>query len=340
MVRCVAPCHFAARWGRADPQGSGLRARGPALLEGAYVWCAAVVSDNAPWGGWASIQLRGVSPLGRLPSPSPGRLPPWALASFGALPLEDAHGAQATLANRCEPGAKLRPPPLLYHRGWDGPRPIARMAGPSPYGPMGPFLPCVYGARVGRGRTFEVGIGTAQDMLVGPDGLEEQLFGVIVAPDTEVLDQWAEAFMDAAIAGSDPEGGWSPGRSVCVQWTRGGETYYYKADHTSNEYDVEVFLAQPWAKWPRRRELWSRYCQIMRVFTEKVISRYAAHAATLLYEPERAALSSTVSTFLYAEYAHYFYTRHWMSEWMDRCETERLPPPRHTHYALLPPLRG
>jgi hypothetical protein len=85
------------------------------------------------------------------------------------------------------------------------------------------LLPCCWGCRVVAGPTWDFG---------DQDGKEGNV-GTVKRPSKKVILAWIDEWADGG-----NESGWSPYKSVAVNWGKKGETYYYKlADH--GQYDVK-----------------------------------------------------------------------------------------------------
>ena len=86
-----------------------------------------------------------------------------------------------------------------------------------------PATPWMAGVSAFPGPTFYEG-GFDENVIDG-----QARIGKIVDPDASDLLEWVTNIVYCIGKGLDPDGGWSPTRSVVVEWTPGGDHYFYKA---------------------------------------------------------------------------------------------------------------
>ena len=103
------------------------------------------------------------------------------------------------------------------------------------YGSSRPCPPWAIGVRVWPGLTWEASGLAGQDVVRAPDGSVVRVLGITKAPDKTTLDTWSDYVIEACEHGLCPEGGWSPARSLWVEWGSQlfrpdqGPEFFYKA---------------------------------------------------------------------------------------------------------------
>ena len=103
------------------------------------------------------------------------------------------------------------------------------------YGTSQPCPPWAIGARVWPGLTWEDSNLMGQDVVRAPDGSVVRVLGITRAPDHVTLDMWSDYVINACDEGFSAEGGWSPARSLWVEWgsqlfrPAEGPSFFYKA---------------------------------------------------------------------------------------------------------------
>ena len=107
------------------------------------------------------------------------------------------------------------------------------------YGSSLPCPPWAIGVRVWPGHGGLAG----QDVVRTPDGSVVRVLGITKAPDEPTLDTWSDYVIEACEYGFLAEGGWSPARSLWVEWCselfRPGEgpSFFYKSGD-DGEFDL------------------------------------------------------------------------------------------------------
>ena len=103
------------------------------------------------------------------------------------------------------------------------------------YGSSRPCPPWAIGVRVWPGSTWEASGLAGQDVVRAPDGSAVRVLGITKAPDNTTLDTWSDYAIEACEHGFWAEGGWSPARSLWVEWgsqlfrPAQGPSFFYKA---------------------------------------------------------------------------------------------------------------
>ena len=111
------------------------------------------------------------------------------------------------------------------------------------YGTSQPCPPWAFGARVWPGLTWEDSNLMGQDVVRAPDGSVVRVLGITRAPDHVTLDMWSDYVIKACDEGFSAEGGWSPARSLWVEWGSElfgpgqGPSFFYKSGD-DGEFDL------------------------------------------------------------------------------------------------------
>ena len=111
------------------------------------------------------------------------------------------------------------------------------------YGTSQPCPPWAIGARVWPGLTWEDSDFMGQDVVRAPDGSVVRVLGITKAPDKTTLDTWSDYVIEACEHGFVAEGGWSPARSLWVEWGSElfrpgqGPSFFYKSGD-DGEFDL------------------------------------------------------------------------------------------------------
>ena len=113
------------------------------------------------------------------------------------------------------------------------------------YGSSRPCPPWAIGVRVWPGHGGLAG----QDVVRAPHGSVVRVLGITKAPDEPTLDTWSDYVIEACEHGFLAEGGWSPARSLWVEWgsqlfrPAQGPSFFYKAGD-KGEFDLNYAPAQ------------------------------------------------------------------------------------------------
>ena len=111
------------------------------------------------------------------------------------------------------------------------------------YGSSRPCPPWGIGVRVWPGPSWKASGLTGQDVVRAPDGSLVRLLGITKAPDKTTLETWSDYVIEACEFGLLPEGGWSPARSLWVEWGSElfrpgqGPSFFYKSGD-DGEFDL------------------------------------------------------------------------------------------------------
>ena len=117
------------------------------------------------------------------------------------------------------------------------------------YGSSRPCPPWAIGVRVWPGSTWEASGLAGQDVVRAPDGSAVRVLGMTKAPDKTTLDLWSDYVIEACEHGFLAEGGWSPARSLWVEWgsplfrPAQGPSFFYKAGD-EGKFDLNYAPAQ------------------------------------------------------------------------------------------------
>ena len=117
------------------------------------------------------------------------------------------------------------------------------------YGSSRPCPPWGIGVRVWPGVTWEASGLAGQDVVRAPDGSVVRVLGITKAPDKTTLDTWSDYDIMACQYGVLAEGGWSPARSLWVEWGSQlfrpdqGPEFFYKAGD-EGKFDLNYAPAQ------------------------------------------------------------------------------------------------
>ena len=111
------------------------------------------------------------------------------------------------------------------------------------YGSSRPCPPWAIGVRVWPGLTWEASCLEGQDVVRAPDGSAVRVLGITKAPDKSTLENWSDYVIQACAEGFRPDGGWSPARSLWVEWGSElfrpgqGPSFFYKSGD-DGEFDL------------------------------------------------------------------------------------------------------
>ena len=111
------------------------------------------------------------------------------------------------------------------------------------YGGSRPCPPWAFGVRVWPGPTWVSSGMEGQDVVRGPDGVLVRVLGITKAPDKSTLENWSDYVIQACAEGFRPDGGWSPARSLWVEWGSElfrpgqGPSFFYKSGD-DGEFDL------------------------------------------------------------------------------------------------------
>ena len=111
------------------------------------------------------------------------------------------------------------------------------------YGSSRPCPPWAIGVRVWPGSTWEASGFDGQDVVRAPDGSAVRVLGITKAPDKSTLENWSDYVIQACAEGFRPDGGWSPARSLWVEWCSElfrpgqGPSFFYKSGD-DGEFDL------------------------------------------------------------------------------------------------------
>ena len=111
------------------------------------------------------------------------------------------------------------------------------------YGSSRPCPPWAIGVRVWPGLTWEASGLAGQDVVRAPDGSVVRVLGITKAPDKTTLGTWSDYVIEACEHGFSAEGGWSPARSLWVEWGSElfrpgqGPSFFYKSGD-DGEFDL------------------------------------------------------------------------------------------------------
>ena len=111
------------------------------------------------------------------------------------------------------------------------------------YGGSCPCPPWAFGVRVWPGPTWVSSGMEGQDVVRGPDGVLVRVLGITKAPGKSTLENWSDYVIEACEQGCKPNGGWSPARSLWVEWGSElfrpgqGPSFFYKSGD-DGEFDL------------------------------------------------------------------------------------------------------